>query len=457
MTQWLTSAMILGLLLAGSCDTAAPATPSPAAIPAATASATAGSRPTLTVAATATAARPTPPPATSTPAGASPAALAYLTDVLDLIQQHALNRDKVDWPAVRAQVLGPALTAQTTADTYPAIEYVLKQLHDNHSSLLSPDQAARVLSPWTGAIGLTANFAERKVVTVQAGSQAEQAGVRAGDTIVTLNNAPPESLDATRFFAQLYFGTGTKLGLRRGDAPAIIADIRHDAADPTSLVRGRRLPGNIGYIAIPPLGATPVYSYYAGIMQQIIRDVDQPPACGWVVDLQGNTGGSFFPMLAGIGPLLGEGVVGSATGPDGSQTWSYHDGQALFADMVGWQVEQPYRLQQPNPPVAILTDAQTASAGEAVLVTFRGRPNTRSFGEATYGVPTGNVPVELSDGALLVLTEFRDVDRTGQAYDGPIPPDVPVTSSRPLRGTDKDVVMEAGVAWLTQQPACATP
>lgn len=450
------AAVILGLLLASGCDSAGPATPSPLApIPAATTAATTGSRPT--VAATATAARPTPPLATGTPTGASPAALAYLTDALDLIQQHALNRDKVDWPAVRAQVLGPELTAQTTADTYPAIEYVLQQLHDNHSSLVRPDQAALALSPWTGAIGLTANYAERKVITVEAGSPADQAGVRAGDAIATLNDAPPEALDATRFFAQLYFGTGTKLGLRRGDMETFTAEIRHDPVDPTSLVRGRRLPGNIGYIAIPPLGVTPVYSYYAGIMQQIIRDVDQPPACGWVVDLQGNTGGSLWPMLAGIGPVLGEGVVGSAIGPDGSQSWSYRNGQVLFAGIVGSQVEQPYRLQQPNPPVAVLTDAQTASAGEAVLVTFRGRPNTRSFGEATYGVPTGNVPVELSDGALLVLTEFMDVDRTGQAYDAPIPPDVPVTSSRPLRGTDKDVVMEAGAAWLAEQPACTAP
>ena len=105
----------------------------------------------------------------------------------------------------------------------------------------------------------------------------------------------------------------------------------------------------------------------------------------------------------------------------------------------------------------MLTDGQTASSGEAVAVAFRGRPGTRSFGEATKGVPTTNVGVPLSDGAYLILTEAMDTDRTGQTYDAPIAPDVAVPTNRFRQGTDKDPVLQAGVAWLQQQPACAGP
>src|SRR5690348_5042975 len=41
-------------------------------------------------------------------------------------------------------------------------------------------------------------------------------------------------------------------------------------------------------------------------LQRIIGDLDRYHPDGWVVDLRGNVGGNMWPMLAGIGPLLGE-------------------------------------------------------------------------------------------------------------------------------------------------------
>jgi carboxyl-terminal processing protease len=51
-----------------------------------------------------------------------------------------------------------------------------------------------------------------------------------------------------------------------------------------------------------------------------------------------------------------------------------------------------------------LIDRRTASGAEAVLIAFRGRPRTRSFGKATAGVSTGNVCHRLADGSLLAIT-----------------------------------------------------
>jgi carboxyl-terminal processing protease len=44
------------------------------------------------------------------------------------------------------------------------------------------------------------------------------------------------------------------------------------------------------------------------------------------------------------------------------------------------------------PPVAVLVDRDTGSSGEGIAIDFRGRPETRFFGELTYGAATGTFP-----------------------------------------------------------------
>ena len=127
----------------------------------------------------------------------------------------------------------------------------------------------------------------------------------------------------------------------------------------------------------------------------------------------------------GWDPFWGEGQVGASVGVDGSkQIWAYQDGQALVDGQVFVQIQgTAYKLKVSSPPVAVLTGMQTASAGEAIVVAFRGRPTTRSFGLYTAGVPTGNAGFTLSDGALIALTAAVFADRTGQTYDDRIYPD----------------------------------
>ena len=96
----------------------------------------------------------------------------------------------------------------------------------------------------------------------------------------------------------------------------------------------------------------------------------------------------------------------------------------------------------------MLTSRLTGSAGEGVAMAFRGRPDARSFGEATAGVPTGNTLHRLQDGAGLVLTEGIGVDRTGRTYETRIRPDQPVASDWTRYGTAADPVVDAATKWL---------
>src|SRR5207244_11064020 len=128
---------------------------------------------------------------------------------------------------------------------------------------------------------------------------------------------------------------------------------------------------------------------------------------------------NFWPMLAGIGPILGEGELGAFVGnpnkPD--EIWSYNNGRSFLKYEEMAQADHPYQLKQPFPPVAVLISPLTASSGEIVVVAFRGRPNTRSFGEPTAGATTANIDSDLSDGARLFVTSAIDADRTGKSYE----------------------------------------
>ncbi|WP_330327715.1 S41 family peptidase [Streptomyces pseudovenezuelae] len=231
-------------------------------------------------------------------------------------------------------------------------------------------------------------------------------------------------------------------------------------ASPVNLdgLEGRFLKSGVGYISLPGVqGSQDTYDQYVRQGRSAVAKAGADDACGWVVDLRADTGGNMWPMLAVVGPILGDGRVGAFVNADGRESdWSirhsspYKDGKS-----AGWSDGRP--LTKSNSPVAVLTGKRTASSGEAVVVAFRGRPDTRFFGEQTSGVPTGNMPYHLSDGAVLFLTEFKDVDRTGRAYDAPIPPDVEIIKDPRAVARNRDEVLQAAESWLLKRGGCRRP
>lgn len=219
--------------------------------------------------------------------------------------------------------------------------------------------------------------------------------------------------------------------------------------------RAKLLLDKLGFVAIGGFAGRDG-DKYATAVQQLIRDIDAQEPCGWIVDLRENDGGGIGPMLAGLGPILGEGEVGASVDVDGSkEIWSYQNGQAMADGQVFTQVHGPaYKLRASSPPVAVLTGMKTASAGEAMVVAFRGRPNTRSFGLYTAGVPTGNAGYLLRDGALIALTVAVFADRTGQTYDDRIYPDELVDVAWKLTIVMDEIIPQPAIDWLLSQPAC---
>src|SRR5262249_57470460 len=121
-----------------------------------------------------------------------------------------------------------------------------------------------------------------------------------------------------------------------------------------------------------------------------LRQREASNRAGWRGDVRGNGGGNMWPMVAGVGPVLGEGVVGFFVSPTGSSSpWTFQGASALSGTTELSRTTTPYALLAGfSPRVALLTDNLVASSGEAVVVAFRGRPNTPPFRPTTPRLST---------------------------------------------------------------------
>ncbi len=238
--------------------------------------------------------------------------------------------------------------------------------------------------------------------------------------------------------------------------PDSAVEMQGATASDSPAPRGKLLLDKLGFIAIEGFKGTNGEKYATAI-QQLIRELDAQNPCGWIVDLREDTGGNMWPMLAGLGPILGEGQAGTFVDSDGFMTeWSYQDGQSLLGDEVLEKVSGPaYQLKTASPAVAVLTGTNTASSGEAIVVSFRGRPHTRSFGLYTAGLSTSNSGFVLSDEAWIILTTAVDADRTGQMYGDRIYPDELVDDVQKFTFIMEEAIPQPAIDWLLSQPACS--
>lgn len=227
-----------------------------------------------------------------------------------------------------------------------------------------------------------------------------------------------------------------------------------DAHKKMPLTTGEMLDGKFAYLSMPSVssGSDLGNTYFADQLQRLIDSLDRSAPQGWILDLRGNDGGNCWPMLAGIGPVLGEGTCGYfvTPGKKDSGRWFYRKGKSGIGKAAITKISRkPYKLRQKLPPVAVITGPRTASSGEVVTVAFRKRPNTRSFGEPTAGLSTGNENYALRDGAQIFLTTSVYADRTKEAYGSRIVPDEVLPPPTGLNSPD--AALEAAKQWLARK------
>ncbi len=200
-----------------------------------------------------------------------------------------------------------------------------------------------------------------------------------------------------------------------------------------------------------------VMDEYASNLQQIVKDLDAQGPCVWVLDLRDNNGGNLHPMVAGLGELIGDGLVAQGMNNQGEILYQsfYKDGGYYSEGEVIAQAEDPdFALQHKDLPISVLIGPNTMSSGEALAMAFRGKPNVTLIGHETAGLTTGKTFYELSDGALIFLTVTIDVDPTGKAYGGKIIPDILLDGSGIGASVERETIPEDVLDWLQQNVEC---
>jgi len=171
---------------------------------------------------------------------------------------------------------------------------------------------------------------------------------------------------------------------------------------------------NIGYIKVNGFSSDndDAIKNFATNIQKSIAQQDNENLLGWVVDLRDNTGGNMWSMIAGLGPLFNDNVLGHFIDVDENiVSWGYENGSSLMGNRKIVSVDEPYYLLNSLPKIAVLSSKRLASSGEATLIAFKYQFNVRTFGTDTCGLSTANQMFTLSDGSELILTTAIMADR----------------------------------------------
>jgi C-terminal processing protease CtpA/Prc len=287
----------------------------------------------------------------------------YLNDAVDILKENSINKYTLDWESLRNQVLEMGKNANNIKETYPAIQYALFLLGDNHSLFMTPEEYKSYKRPDLPIPSITSEL---------------------------INN-------------------------------------------------------NIGFIKIPGFrgsGNEPAEKF-AQQIQNKIKELDEFNIQLWIVDLEDNTGGNVWPMLLGLAPLLGEGIMGYLVDADSNYfNWGISKGEVFYNDDQANELPNPYRLNNKIEKLAVIIGPETASAGEAIAVSFKGAENSCFIGSPTRGKSTGNTGYDLSDGARIYVTRTKFADRNKNIYGVPIKPDIEVSYGH---------TKEAAINWINKK------
>ncbi len=368
----------------------------------------------------------------------SPEAKKYLDVALDTIQQKSIKR-KTDWAKMRAQAYSAAKDAQKPADCYPAIRDAIKFVGDHHSGFLTSDEATLIPQGQFKMFGLVC--CGGYLQTVWPGGPADKAGLQPGMKVLAVNGKPFHS---NKEFNLLLNGPRearrekSEITIQGADGAAKNYTIESAVTDAYQNPVCQVVAGYYGYIRITGfVGSGKIEQRFANAIQDGIKALDAARVRGWIVDLRINTGGNMWPMVDGLGPLLGSGDIGSFVSAQSNDHWFYRDGAVGIGTVVIVKIA-PIVLRQPWLPIVVLIDEPTASSGESTAIAFSSMPNVVIMGGDSAGLSTGNSFERLPDGAVINLCEAADADRKGKVFGEKIHPDIRVRTDWSALGSARD-------------------
>lgn len=245
------------------------------------------------------------------------------------------------------------------------------------------------------------------------------------------------------------FVNGKKISAPDTLRPPLRSTLIKELKNTNPQLRTLTLEDKYGYILIPPNSTRDNLQIMAQAIQDSLCALLKTQLNGIIVDLRANEGGSIYPLFTGLHQLIGDGFFGAFTNIDGTSKtqWKlkkgkfYQQGKIVASVKTGCSCPQKIK-------VAVLLSQVTASAGEMMAIALKGRKNTVSIGESTYGLTTGNV-VKKIDGHLLAISSSYTEDRTGKVYYHSVTPDIELIEGDNFSDISKDKKVAEAIKWFS--------
>ena len=218
-------------------------------------------------------------------------------------------------------------------------------------------------------------------------------------------------------------------------------------------VSTRLFPNGVIYVRIPSMNTagTAAINQAAQALYDSLMQYSDKRARGLVIDLRLNTGGNMYPVLAGLSPVLGNGMVAYELDADDKMVrkWEIREGDFAINGNKVTEIRQPFRPVFEKLPVAVLTSPITASAGSMVAIAFRKKANTASFGENTAdGYTTSNGSFQYAPNLSFNFATAFVADRGARVYKNFVEVDIPVFKPTNFDNPYMDETVITACKWL---------
>jgi carboxyl-terminal processing protease len=334
---------------------------------------------------------------------------------------------------VRQQLLAehPGEVPSNRELTYAAIRGMLGSVDDPQAALLTPPVSQRFWDDFNGNSGVIGLFPEKLggemvVSVVFPGEPADQAGLRVGDVILSVDGVKFDAQTSNAEAALLIrgpVGVPARFVVRRGDEVLELNPVRQVR----TIVEAQMLDSGIMHLTQHTFTANSPQK-----VRQALQELLPQRPTGLIWDLRSNGGGSMLAAQEILSYFIADGLLFEAELKGGEQQQFMATGDSLATDV----------------PLVVLIGERTYSSAETAAVAIRDRQRGALVGETSYGKGTIQNTEPLIEECLLQMTIARWLSPLGQWYEGRgVEPDFVVSDDE---STEQDEVLQFAVDYIEQ-------
>ncbi|CAI8018370.1 Carboxy-terminal processing protease CtpA [Geodia barretti] len=323
-----------------------------------------------------------------------------------------------------------------------AIRGMLAALDDPHASYLTAEQHSRDQEGYRGyfeGIGAQVTLTEAGLTVIAPipGAPAEEAGIRAGDLILSVDGQDIEGLTLVESVNLIRGPGGTEVTL-------LVRHVGEFEDASITVTRGRIPIESTAFRMLEDgIGHLWIYSFSNTTEEEVRRAMDELEAAGGrglILDLRNNPGGLLASVISVTDLFLDSGTILYEIDADGDRN----------------DYEAVRRGPATDVPLVVIVNQFSASASEIMAGAIQTSGRAIVVGSSTFGKGSVNIARELSDGSAIYFTIRRWYLSDGTQIEGEgVTPDIEIEAeAHPLPiEFEQDVALKRAFEVLDEQIA----